>query len=544
MLGASPAQKDFYRIEKGFAMQRKSSFHYGKGNLGFCAHNDRSKPTANSIFSTKNNEYSCSAKEAIEIYRQELQKRTLAYTMRRNKKLHKNTITHLSAIINLDERHTLQDVQKFADYLEEILGTKVFQIAVHKDEGYVDEETGKKHINYHAHIEFLGLDEQGNSVRRKLDKSMLSHLQDKVAEILQMERGINYTAERKKRPKRLDTYEYKEHAKRLAKALKPYDKAILNAYLQYKLQNAKDPRAYKDFILQKLAERDESFVKEYEAYKEYITQTDPQNFVRQEAENIAKIKDLKEENKKLREQLKEAGAKREQYAQLEQFVKEIKEQVKAKELTIAQLKEQMQSMQEQLLKQLREKDRQIAQLQEKNKALQKQVTALQNAPAPEPQVIVKEDTAKIERLQKELEEEKAKNAKLVGLLKKQEEEIERLKRQLQELKQLRYRERKEREEEIRQLKEALKGAKKELAEYQNEDFLAKMRTGELVQRWRELVQQVDDHFHDLSDAEFQKIQSEIDQIEEELKKYGIGLHAEQPPKAPKKSRNYGRGMGF
>ena len=262
LLGASPAQKDFYRIEKGFAMQRKSSFHYGKGNLGFCAHNDRSKPTANSIFSTKNNEYSCSAKEAIEIYRQELQKRTLAYTMRRNKKLHKNTITHLSAIINLDERHTLQDVQKFADYLEEILGTKVFQIAVHKDEGYVDEETGEKHINYHAHIEFLGLDEQGNSVRRKLDKSMLSHLQDKVAEILQMERGINYTAERKKRPKRLDTYEYKEHAKRLAKALKPYDKAILNAYLQYKLQNAKDPRAYKDFILQKLAERDESFVKE------------------------------------------------------------------------------------------------------------------------------------------------------------------------------------------------------------------------------------------------------------------------------------------
>ncbi len=269
-------------------MERKSSIHIEQGNLGFLFHNDRSKPTANSIFSQEKNEYSCSAKEALEIYREELQKRSEAYTQRTGKKLHKNTITHLSAIVNLDEQHTLEDVKKIAEYLEQELDTKVFQIAVHRDEGYVEED-GTPHINYHAHLEMLGLDKQGNSIRRKLDRKFLINLQDKVAEILQMERGVNYTAERKKRPKRLDTYEYKEHARRQAE---------------------------------------------------------------KEKELLAKVKDLKEENRRLREELKEAGAQREQYAQLEAFVKQLKEQIKSKDLTITQLKEKMQQKEKELLKQI------------------------------------------------------------------------------------------------------------------------------------------------------------------------------------------------
>ena len=286
-------------------MKRKSSIHIEQGKLGYLFHNDRTKQTANSIFSQENNEYDNYAKTAIEIYREELQKRSEAYTKRTGKKLHKKTITHLSAIVNLDKQHNLEDVKEIAKHLEEELGTKVFQIAVHKDEGWVDEETGEKHINYHAHLEMLGLDEQGNSVRRKLDRKFLINLQDKVAEILNMQRGINYTAERKKRPKRLDTYEYKEHAKRKAQS---------------------------------------------------------------EKEILAKVKDLKEENKRLREQLKEAGAKREHYAQLEQFVKDLKEQVKAKELTIEQLKEQMQLKEQELLEQIKEKEEEI---EHKNKTIEK-----------------------------------------------------------------------------------------------------------------------------------------------------------------------------
>ena len=283
-------------------MKRKSSIHIEAGKLGYCFHNDRTKPTANSIFLDEKNEVDRPATEAVEIYREELRKRSEAYTKRTGRKLHKKTITHLSAVVNLDDGHDIEDVRKIADHLEQTLGTKIFQIAVHRDEGHVDEETGEKRINYHAHIEMLGLDENGQSVRRKLTKRYLIELQTQVAQILSMERGINYTKERKKRPKRLDTYEYKEHARRQAEAVKPMK------------------------------------------------------------EELAKVKDLKAENARIREELKAAHAKREHYAELEAEVKRLKEQVKAKELTVAEMKERMAAKERDLLAKIEAKTEKIAQL--------------------------------------------------------------------------------------------------------------------------------------------------------------------------------------
>jgi len=453
-------------------MQRKSSIHIDTGNLGYLFHNDRTKPTANSIFSQEKNEYFNNAITAIEIYRDELQKRTLAYTRRTGKKLHKNTITHLSAVVNLDERHNLQNVKKIAELLEQTLGTKVFQIAVHKDEGYVGED-GAAHINYHAHIEFLGLDEQGNSIRRKLTKSYLINLQSKVAEILQMQRGINYTAERKKRPKRLDTYEYKEHAKRLAQKMRNVDKK-----LQIIEKHGFNDDEYLDFALNEVNKLFNLFgqndITNFNQVKETIltAKTLKKENTQLKAE-LAKVKDLKELNKQLREQLKAAGAKREQYAQLESYVKELKERVKAKELTIEQLKEQLQQMQEQLLSQLQGKDKEIENLKKQNKELlQRNIylkKQLQNTPKPQQKVIekekivYKEDTAKIRQLEKELEEQKRKNEELEQLLKQKDEEIEQLKEQLRELKNLRYIERKKHEDEIKELKERIKELEKDKA---------------------------------------------------------------------------------
>ena len=282
-------------------MKRKSSIHIAPGKLGYLWHNDRSRRTANSIFPALYNQYSASAEKAAEIYRAELAKRTEAYTARTGRKLHDKTIKHLSAVVNLDDRHRIEDVRKIADYLEQTLGTKVFQIAVHRDEGHVNEETGVKRINYHAHIEFMGLDYQGNSVRRKLTKRYLIDLQSQVAIMLKMERGCNYTAERKKRPKRLDTYEYKEHAKRQAKAVEPLKK------------------------------------------------------------ELAKAKDLKAENQRIREELKQAHARREHYAELEAEVKELKEKIKAKEVTIEYVRQKMAKKERDLLAQI-QKSAQMAQI--------------------------------------------------------------------------------------------------------------------------------------------------------------------------------------
>jgi hypothetical protein len=267
-------------------MERKSSIHIEKAKPGEFFHNDRTKPTANSIFSVENNFCNLSGLDAINLYKKDIKEKTKIYTEKTGKKLNKNTITLLSAIVNLDKQHTKEDLEKICKYLEQSLGTKIYQYAIHKDEGWIDEETGEKHINYHAHILFSGLDYEGRSVRKKLTRSYLINLQSKVAEILGMQRGINYTKERKKRPKRLDTYEYKEHARRKEKEVKELKK------------------------------------------------------------ELAKVKDLKEENKRLRALLKELGAKREDYAELESFIKQLKEQIKNKELSLKELKEKVKEYEE------------------------------------------------------------------------------------------------------------------------------------------------------------------------------------------------------
>jgi len=106
-------------------MSRGSSGHFGKGHSGFFFHNDRSTETKNSIFDVSKNEYSCSAKEALQIFQQELSLRSQKYTELTGQKIQKNTITHRSLIINLESHHTLQDLEKIKDYLEVSLDTKV-----------------------------------------------------------------------------------------------------------------------------------------------------------------------------------------------------------------------------------------------------------------------------------------------------------------------------------------------------------------------------------------------------------------------------------
>lgn len=196
-----------------------SSIHIEAGKMGFFGHNSRELLTKNAIFDDEKNYFSTSSAKAIKLYKEELAKRSEAYTQRVGQKLHSKTITHLSAIVNFNKEHTPEDIKKVCDYLEEKFDTKVIQYAMHRDEGHITDD-GEKIKNYHAHIEFLGLDSQGNSVRRKLDKKALINLQTDVANILDMQRGRNYTLEKTDRPKRLGTYEFKAHKKEEAKSVK------------------------------------------------------------------------------------------------------------------------------------------------------------------------------------------------------------------------------------------------------------------------------------------------------------------------------------
>jgi len=298
-----------------------SSIHIGKGNAGYLAHNDRTTHTKNSIFKDEKNETSHSAKDAFKLYRDELKNRAEAYTKRTGQKLQKKAVTHLSAIVNLNQNHTLQDLEPLIKHLEKTLDTKVFQVAIHRDEGHINDK--KEAVkNYHAHIEFMGLDSTGNSIRRKLTRSYLKDLQTKTAELLQMERGKENS-----KAKRLDTYEFKKHK-----------------------------------------EKEEKTVKK----------------------ERAKQKDLKEEISKLRAELKENKATREDYAKLEATNKELKEKIKSKDLTIDALQAEMATLSASLI----EKDAQIvAEKEEQEKIIGRSIE------------IIKVQTAQKDKRIETLEEE-------------------------------------------------------------------------------------------------------------------------------------------
>jgi len=190
---------------------RFSSITIRKGGRHEFKHNDRTHPTKHSIFSQENNRVSVSGDEAFEEWKKDTDYFKTLWIEQHGKKMPKNTNTLLSAIVNLDERHTLDDLKKVGEFLSDYLGVKVYQVALHRDEGYVDKE-GKPHINHHGHILMSGLRINKNgiveSASKLLKRDALRFIHKKVAEILDMPLSPV------KSGKRLDTNEYKIFAEK------------------------------------------------------------------------------------------------------------------------------------------------------------------------------------------------------------------------------------------------------------------------------------------------------------------------------------------
>ena len=358
--------------------ERKSSINIQSGHTAEFFHNTRETPTKNSIFSTQDNYTNLTAKQSLSLYNQELQARTQLYTNRTGQKLQKKAITLLSSVINLKANSTKEDVEKVCKLLEQKLNTKVIQYSIHQDEGHTTSK-GEKVVNYHAHILFMGLDNSGVSVRKKLDKKMLRELQTDVAICLNMERGKENS-----KTKRLSTYDYKTHREIMYKER-------LDLVRQANTQ------------ITKLIDTKKTLLKENEELKEKskIGADKDESFF----DKLAKVKDLKSTINTLRAELKQANSTREDYAKLEQLAKDLKTQVKNKDLTIQQLQsrielfksddilvlkdkakkydeiaEQYESVREfvtQANKQLKEKDIEIEELKEENQELKNKVKDLE-----------------------------------------------------------------------------------------------------------------------------------------------------------------------
>ncbi len=203
------------------------------------------------------------------------------------------------AVVNLNKEHTLEDVQRLTRAIEKETGFTGVQIAIHRDEGHINER-GVAIRNYHAHLVFFTLDRQtGQQLYRRslterqrkerpdlrpMDRARLSDLQDLAAEVLQMKRGI-----RGSRAQRMGHKQYRSAIK-------------------------------KKQVWEKLAKI-----------------------------NMAKVREVKAEAAKLREELRAARAQRPQYAAMEAEVKRLREQAISKDLTIEGLRAEMEALRADLL---------------------------------------------------------------------------------------------------------------------------------------------------------------------------------------------------
>jgi chromosome segregation ATPase len=198
-----------------------SSIHIGKVSSGSFLHNDRTQKVSYLIDDSSLNECSRSSSECLKEYQSLKLQASENYTKLTNQKMQKSTIFLKEAIVNLQEHHTLKDLEPIKERLESY-GFKVLQISIHRDEGFINPEN-KKEKNYHAHITMFNLDvESGKSVKFGKDyRTELSKLQTFTANALKMERGKVSVQEHadelkvsvSKASKRLDTHDYKKAMK-------------------------------------------------------------------------------------------------------------------------------------------------------------------------------------------------------------------------------------------------------------------------------------------------------------------------------------------
>lgn len=118
------------------------------------------------------------------------------------RKLQKNAMPVREAVVVIKEDTTMLELQNLAKRLEEELKIRVFQIAIHKDEGHIDKDTKEWKPNCHAHLVADWQDlETGKTLKHQ--SYHYSKMQDLTAECLNMERGISGSKGR------LEAIEYK-----------------------------------------------------------------------------------------------------------------------------------------------------------------------------------------------------------------------------------------------------------------------------------------------------------------------------------------------
>ena len=342
----------------------KSSINFKRSSRGSFIHNDRSE-RPDYLLPEKHrqkNECDRSAKEANALLDKLFQEARSNYGDKFNQKLQARSYVH-EAVVNLNKEHTLNDVKKLVADLERETGFTCVQASIHRDEGRVEErESGEVAIhNYHAHLVFFTLDRHtGQQLYRK---------------------------------------QVTEKQKQTQPELKPFNRARMSM-----LQDI----TARALSMQRGKHGSKAVRKDHKQYRE--AKQREAKFVKKAAEIVsqkdAKIKDLKKISAELRAELRSAGATREAYAKLEDKMQFWRKLTFEKQLTVDQLKEQANA--------LREKLKEGMDLAKKQKTA---IEALEAQKATQATTL-REKTAQIAILEREIKEKDVKISKLEAALEK------------------------------------------------------------------------------------------------------------------------------
>lgn len=200
-------------------MSQISSINFKKSFAINAEHNDRTLPPSYLIDNEKGAECDRNAEQARELKGQIIAQAKEAYINRTNQRFQAKSY-EWSAVCNIKPDTTMDDLKRLAQHFNDKYGFQCYQIAIHKDEGHIDED-GKKQINHHAHLEFVTLDKNtGINRQRELTPKKLRELQSEVSQILQMQRGID------KRISKAERIEPRKYAKQKETEKKTTKQAI------------------------------------------------------------------------------------------------------------------------------------------------------------------------------------------------------------------------------------------------------------------------------------------------------------------------------
>ena len=223
---------------RGFLPMTISSIHFQKAEVEFAEkHNFRTEKKEPEYLLDKQyrktNEY-LKLHDPKELYQEQIELRKQNHS--RGFAPHLKDV-YWEAVVNLDEKHTLADVKKVADFIQQKYHLQTCSIALHHDEGYKDKDGAVKY-NHHAHLCFLTMD-KGISTMRKIRSKELRQMQSEVAELLGMERGKENS-----KATRLDHKQYREKARELEEKDALYEKEL------YSLEQALDTAHDRDLETQ------------------------------------------------------------------------------------------------------------------------------------------------------------------------------------------------------------------------------------------------------------------------------------------------------